>query len=188
MQHLRLRIRVLERRPHDEDEVEGRFLADLVRAARARGTAAPVAGVVREARTELIGLHDVAGRGLSVPSFLAGLCASEPPGHTRPRAVGLAGRFLVRQRVDASGGPPDAGAPVGLAFLEWPDCRWWHWRTLLDGEGKPVPDSDTLRRAIDGDPLPGGLGRWWSHARRTGATVRYGKLEPDPPAPPPLVH
>ena len=96
MQHLRLRIRILERRPSDEDEVEGRFLADLVRNALARGTAGPVAVVVREQRTELVGLQGVVERGLAIPSFLARLCASDPPGHGHPRVVGLAGRFLLR--------------------------------------------------------------------------------------------
>lgn len=187
MQHLRLRIRVLERRPADDDEAEGRFLADLVRTALERGAASPVAVVVREVRTELVTLRGVVERGVPLPSFLAGLCASEPEGQSRPRAVGLAGRFMLRQR-ETRGRPPAAGAPVGVAFLEWPDCRWWQWRMLLDGEDRPVPDSETIRRALDGDPLPGGLGRWWSQSRRTGSTVRYGALEPLAPAPPPLVH
>lgn len=182
MQHLRLRVRVLDRRPHADDEEEGRFLAELVRGALDRGGAAPVAVVVRASRTELVGLHGVADRGVTVPAFLAGLCASEPPGHARPLAVGVAGRFLVRR--------PDepAGAPVGIAFLEWPDCRWWQWRTLLDGDGRAVPDSETIRRAVDGDPLPGGLGRWWSQSRRSGAVVRYGPVEPPSVAASPLVH
>jgi hypothetical protein len=95
--------------------------------------------------------------------------------------VGVAGRFLVRRR-------DEPGAPVALAFLEWPDCRWWHWRTLLDGEGRAVPDSDTIRRAIDGDPLPGGLGRWWSQSRRAGTVVRYGPVDPPATSASPLVH
>jgi hypothetical protein len=72
MQQLRLRLQVLERRPIDDDEREGRFLADLVRGALERGQAGPVAVVVRDRRTELIGLQGVVERRIAVPSFLAG--------------------------------------------------------------------------------------------------------------------
>lgn len=171
MRHLRLRIRVLERRPGD-DEDEGRFLADLVRHALESGKAAPVAVVVRERRTELVGLQGLAG--VPVRSFLAGLCASVPDVAGPARAVGVAGRFLLRTPADREG----RGAPVGLAFLEWPDCRWWLSRVLLDAGGHPVPKTEIVRRAFEGDALPSGLGRWWSESRRTGAVVRYGAVEP----------
>lgn len=166
MQHLRLRVRVLTRRPADDDDDEGEHLVSLVTDALGRGGAGAVAVVVRAERTELVEARGVVEAGLSLPMFLAGLTRSEPEGQGLPCAVGLAGRFrLVR-----SGG----GAPVALAFLEWPDCRWWQWRGVLDARGALVPEGETRRRAIDGDSLEGGLGRWWSLGRRHGGVVRFG--------------
>ncbi|MEQ1507867.1 MAG: hypothetical protein ABMB14_36905, partial [Myxococcota bacterium] len=114
-----------------------------------------------------------------VPLFLAGLSrsggAGDEGGLGPALAVGLAGRFVYRAR---GVGP----SPVGLVFLEWPDCRWWSWRVVLDGAGAPVADSESRYCAVDGDALPGGLGRWWSLGRRSGRTVRYGDVVPAPTA------
>jgi hypothetical protein len=109
---------------------------------------------------------------IPVPAFLAGLTRSRGEGDAEALAVGLAGRFLVRRRSD----PQRSGAPVALAFLEWPDNAWWHWRALLDADGAIREDTVTLTRALDGDPLPESLGRWWSLGRRMGYQVQYGPV------------
>lgn len=186
MASLQLRVHLLKAPPPLEDDALGEHLVGLVRDAAVRGAAPPVAVVVRPERTELLELGGLAGSGLSVPMLLAGLSRSAPEGVGAPVAIGVLGRFLYR----APGAPPGPGAPVALAFLEWPDCRWWHWRVALDASGGPRDDTELRLRAVDGDALPNGLGRWWSLGRRSGAVIRYGP--PRPAAPPvaasPLVH
>lgn len=169
MQPLRLRIRMIARRPTD-DEGEGEHLVSLVTDALSKGDAGAVAVVIRAERTELVELRGVIEAGVPLPMFLGGLTRSEPEGQGLPLAIGLAGRFRMS-------GPNGGGSPVGLVFLEWPDCRWWQWRVVLDASGKVVPDTETRRRAVDGDSLAGGLGRWWSVGRRTGNVVRFGPAE-----------
>ena len=102
--------------------------------------------------------------------FLAGLTRSGSGETDMPVAVGVAGRFMMRVR----GSENAAAVPVAIAFLEWSDCRWWHWQLLLGTDGKPMPDGDMHRSADNGDPLPQGLGRWWSLGRRTGVRVQVG--------------
>jgi hypothetical protein len=53
-------------------------------------------------------------------------------------------------------------------FLEWIDLRWWHWQAMVGGDGRILDATVAVRRAVDGDALPLGLGRWWSRARREG--------------------
>jgi hypothetical protein len=189
MQTLRLRIRILPRRPADPaayvgdsgegaDAQEGRGLVGLVRDVLERGGGGAVAVVVRPDRTELVDLRNLIEARASLPLFMAGLTRSAPEGQRLPLAVGIAGRFMMRT------GPPQVpvspqerrprGIPVGVVFLEWPDCRWWHWRVVLGADGQPMEDGETVWRAEDGDPLPQGLGRWWSLGRRTGNVVHYG--------------
>jgi hypothetical protein len=184
MVHLRLPIRVLAR-PATDDEACGEHLAGIVQEAIGRGGRGAVAVAVREHRLELIDLRGVIEAGVAVPMFLAGLTRSDPAGFGPPLAVGLGGRFQFRTR---SSQGSSVSSPVGMAFLEWPDCRWWQWTVMLDSAGQILPDSDMRRRALDGDPLPGGLGRWWTLGRRTRSTVRFGS----PPSPvatdPHIVH
>lgn len=176
MQQLRLRIRMLARRPTD-DEPEGEHLVALVLDALRKGGAGAVAVVVRAERTELVELRGVVEAGVPVQLFLAGLTRSSPEGFGPPCAIGLAGRFIVRPGRPGGGEPGLSGGPVALAFLEWPDCRWWQWRVVLDAQGRALPDTETRRRAVDGDGLTGGLGRWWSLGRRTGNTVQFGPVD-----------
>lgn len=178
----------------DPDDAEGEHLAAVVRGAVASGHAAPVAVVVREARIELVELGPALRARVPVPMFVAGLTRSQPEGQSQPIAIGLAGRFSFRPASELGSAPRRPPAPhpppaqVALAFLEWSDNRWWHWRATVDGPTSLAPDSEVVRRAIDGDALPNGLGRWWSLARRTGATVRFGPPAPRTEQGPPLVH
>ncbi len=179
---MRLRVQRLPRPAPEEgtadDERLGAWLAGLVRDALARGTAGPVAVVIRDTRVELIALS---GSGVDLDRFLAGLSASVVEGEPA-RAVGVAGRFLLRRAGDR------VGAPVALAFLELPDCRWWSWRLLLDAEGRALPDGEQQTSASAGDALQPGLGRWWSLQRRTGIQVTFGPLVSDTIPESPHVH
>ncbi len=67
--------------------------------------------------------------------------------------------------------------PGAVAFLEWPDGRWWSsmhpLRPLPDKKLEPVPQAEVIERsAVDGWPRPGGLGGWWTRARVEGLKLR----------------
>ncbi|MEZ4238151.1 MAG: hypothetical protein R3F59_18785 [Myxococcota bacterium] len=183
MPSLRLRVRIVPRQASDpalpdHAEREGEALAELVRDLVARGGNGAVLAVVRPDRTELVDLGGLVRAKVAVPLFLAGLTRSVPDGQRLPLAVGLAGRFRMRTA------PDQPGIPVGVVFLEWADCRWWHWRSVLGADGAPVADGETVWRADDGDPLPPGLGRWWSLGRRTGNVVTFGVPDAEDPEDP----
>lgn len=189
MRTLQIRIHTLSPAPDPSSEVER--LRTLVQGAVARASAAPSAVVVRPGGTEIIELRPIAAARLSLPLFLAGLTRSERQGGGTsgpPLAVGLVGQFRLRRgparaeaaRAEAARAETADGVPVALAFLEWPDCRWWQWQALLDGERALLQETEVIRRAEDGDPLPSGLGRWWSLGRRSGVRVRYSARAPEP--------
>jgi hypothetical protein len=153
----------------DEDEHLGRWLVTLVQDAAAKGGAPPTAVVLRDDGTlDLLAVERDLVADTPLPLLLAGLSRSVLAGRSAV-AVGLIGRFTLERR--GPGAP--VTAPVLLAFLEWSDCRWVGWRRVLDAPGAR-PDGDALERALDGDPLPDGLGRWWSLGRRTGVQVTFG--------------
>jgi len=61
----------------------------------------------------------------------------------------------------------------GLAFLEWPDGRWWLGRrAMAEAEGgRPALDplaEVEVERAVDGASKPGGLGGWFRRVRLEG--------------------
>lgn len=160
-----------------EDDALGESLAGMVREAVARKGAPTVATVARADRVDLIGLAPVVEGRLPVHGFLASLTRAEvDPGVLDPHAVGLMGTVRVRRPGDGVD-----GAPVAVVFLEWPDCRWWHWRALIEPTtGALLDHTETIRRAIDGDPLPDGLGRWWSAGRRQPGRARLAKASDSP--------
>jgi hypothetical protein len=68
------------------------------------------------------------------------------------------------------------GVPSGrfaLAFLEWPDGRWWLGRrAVVEAEGPrlvldPLAEVE-VERAVDGASKPGGLGGWFRRVRLEG--------------------
>lgn len=187
MPRLQLRMRCLPRgEALADDEHEGNRLRELVVGAVERG-GAPLVGVcLRSDRLDILALQSLQEARIPLPMFLAGLSRSEAEGAGAVEAVGLMG--VVAVRAEPAGPPP---APMALAFLEWSDCRWWSWRAPVDREARVVlDDNEVVTRAVDGDPLPRGLGRWWSLGRRTGARVRIGPVERRDPAieASPLVH
>lgn len=181
MPGLRIRIGSFPRGEPLPDDGEGERLRDLLLRALSRGAAPPVAVVLREHRLDLIELTPLPGP--SLHTLLAGLTRSVVPDGSAVEAVGLLGVF----------GPATGQAAVGgiaLAFLEWEDGRWWCWRAAALPRGGVREDTITVGRAVDGDRLPDGLGRWWSLGRR--ARMRL-ELWPVPEGEPraeasPLVH
>jgi hypothetical protein len=155
------------RRPPDPgtpagDDALGGFLVDALLRDLARGAGAPAALVGRESGMDVVPLTRELVSRIRVELLLAGLTRSAT--HDGPaRLVGLLGRFRHVQH-----------GPVALVFLEWPDCRWWSWSSRLGDDRRPLPAGERYTRAVSGDPMPDGLGRWWSLGRRTGARVRFG--------------
>jgi hypothetical protein len=170
---LRLKVQRLVRQDGSDDPAEqgARLVAVVRRAIEARG-APTVAVVVRPEHVDLVQLRPVISARASLPRFLGALTQSESPGGP-VEAVGLMG--TVRLGRPGAEGPR---VPAGLVFLEWADCRWWHWQALLDAESASVrTDTETIRSAVDGDPLPAGIGRWWSLGRRLRLRARFSQVE-----------
>jgi hypothetical protein len=161
---LQLKVQTVLREDAGND---GDQLVTMLTEAVDAGNGSPVAVVLRPDRFELVGLGAVRDEGLTIDMFLAGMSRADVPDAGPVEAVGVAGRF--RTKVP---GTRRGEAPVALAFLEWSDCRWWMWRSLIDAEGRLLDESATRFRAVDGDALPAGLGRWWSLGRRSRLNVR----------------
>jgi hypothetical protein len=164
-----LRVRTVQRAtlPADGD-VASWLTVQLARAVE-DGRLGPVAGVVvRESVVDLVDLAPVRADG-RVPWLLAGMTSTRTDGGG-VEAVGLWGRMERHRR----GGPSETMAAV---FLEWSDCRWWFWSARVDDEGL-VESSIAERSALDGDPMPDGLGRWWTRARRERMSVRLQPQQP----------
>ncbi len=78
------------------------------------------------------------------------------------------------------------GAPNGrfaVAFLEWPDGRWWLARAALVEDGErlaldPLADV-TVERAVDGLGKPGGIGGWFRRARVEGLRAELTPADVD---------
>ena len=170
MRQVQLRIRTLDRVPAQNVTQEGEHLAGWVQkhVQELSSRPAPVAVVVRPQRTDLLDLEPVARSGVALNRFLAGLTRSEARPAGPPRAVGVAGTFRFVRGVER-----DHAVPVLVAFVEWANCGWWLWQMLLDADGTPMPETEIVRSAFAGDPLPGGIGRWWSLGRRTDVQVHY---------------
>ncbi len=108
------------------------------------------------------------------------LAAIEEPHRTRIIAAAagrpeltcgaMAGTFRVHRGQD-----PQLRALV--VFIEWPDNRWWTAWHPLDAQGRPVDGESMIRRAVDGAPLPRGVGGWFARVRREG--LRLNRSEPE---------
>ena len=148
-----MKVRSLYRRPSDSSVDTPRRLADLVRLALEKGGAPSVAVILREERVDLLPLKPVVDAGVGVPVFLAGLSQSETAGASDVLAVGVMGTFHLKRRGDAR------GAPVAMVFLEWSDCSWWHWRGLIEADGRTLrEDTQTVATASEGAAKPRNLG------------------------------
>lgn len=170
---LRLAVRTLYGATGADDDALGDRLVDLVRTGVRRGQAPAVAVCVRDDRVDLLALGALAEAKVPPGPFLAGLTRSELAGSGPPLAVGVMGTFQLRRR------PGDAGVPVALVFLEWADCRWWQWQTLIEASGRGLrEETEVVARATDGDPKPNRLGGWWSLGRRRAMSVRLERTEP----------
>ncbi|MCA9572359.1 MAG: hypothetical protein KC656_31180, partial [Myxococcales bacterium] len=150
------------------------FLVERVQRGVAAGQADPVVLVVRERTLDAIDLGEIRATGLPLAWFVAGLTTSSTTAGGEALAVGVSGR-LTRRRTGT-----EALETCATVFLEWEDGRWWQWAAALDDGGSMDPATVEVRGAEAGDPLPEGLGRWWSTGRRHGVSLGLRALAPDP--------
>ena len=153
-----------------DDDRLGERLAALVQENLPRNGAPTVGLVVRPDRIVLVPMRPVVAAKWRVPWVLGGLARWDDGG--MPDAIGLMGQVRVRR------GKDQPWSPLAVVFLEWPDGRWWQWRALLDGEGALVDDTTDVSRAVDGLPRPGGMGGWWTLARRHKPDLRLERRVP----------
>lgn len=62
--------------------------------------------------------------------------------------------------------------PAAVVYIEWPDNRWWTAWRLISEDHKPLGEEAVIRRAVDGWPMPGGVGGWYALARREQLRLR----------------
>lgn len=153
-----------------DEERLGQGLVRLVQQNLERG-APTVATVVRPQHVVLVPLAPFADQQVPMPFVLGGL-ARWNEGAEPPEVIGIIGRV---QQGRGQGRPK---VPLAIVFLEWPDGRWWHWRQLLDVDGKPIPDAAEVTRAVDGLPRPRGLGGYWTYARRRQPDLKLRRTLP----------
>lgn len=158
---LRLRIGVEALPAGAEDDASlGRALLGRVEAALDRGLPPPAAVAVLRGQLWWYDLAPAVHERHDLHRLVSAIAGQEGVA-----AVGMVGVFRVRR------GPREL--PQGaVAFLEWPDCRWWAGLRPLD-QGRPRQDLPALERsAEEGYPRPGGLGGWWSRSRREGLRLQ----------------
>lgn len=169
MSAFRLRLRSgprLPRFPRSDDDALGlaawKMLEDAVRA----GRAGPGLLVLTPDQVYAADLRPVVADPRVLHRAIATLASLEGA-----EAVALLG-VLTRRKV----GLP--AWPFAVAFLEWPDGRWWlaHRRVLQGGGFAPAFDVET-QRAVDDLPRPGGLGGWFTRARVEGLRARLTPVE-----------
>jgi hypothetical protein len=180
MTRMQLRIRSADRGPLADEAVLRAWLVGLVtRTLDDKGGLPSGAVIVRSDSVDVADLRPVVQARHPLQLFLAGMAGTETA-RGRAEAVGVVGRFGLRRR--------GAKQPVhvALVFVEWSDGRWWQWQALLAQDGASLLDDTLIEREAElGDPLPDGLGRWWTLARRRNLRVR---LEAHAPDPAPIVH
>lgn len=174
---VRVRIGVAPRLPDFPfaDEELGRALEARLLARVARGPMAPTAILLRRDKAQIIDMIPLLQRRSDVHRLLAALAGQEGI-----EAMAVAGMMTLRRK----------GVPIqrfACAFVEWADGRWWGAWHPLDDNGRLVPtDMDDIRRAVDGQPRPSGLGAWFSRARFEGlraelrTNIGAPEAEPEP--------
>lgn len=159
---LRLRIREGPREPRfpHADEALGASVHALLVETLARGVPPPALLVFRGDRVQLVELRPILAARRDVHRAIASFCAL--PG---VEAIALVGVLSPRRRPGAPGSFEPEPPRMAVSFVEWADGRWWFARRPVGGA------DDTITRAVDGDPRPGGLGGWFQRARFEGLEI-----------------
>ena len=171
MKRATVQIQTVRRPPEDagqSPEELGRTLTALVSNAHSRGRAPGSIVVVREQFFDIVPIGALRRNKVQPARFIAGLCGSTREGSGQPLAVGVMGSFS-RRTTDGF------EQKLTMVFIEWPDCSWWQWRSLVDEHGKIISNTSTIECASEGLRRPRSLGGWWSAHRRNKVRVH---LEP----------
>ena len=149
--------RNLEQFPRD-DEGLGKSVFKLVEAALAKGMPRPALFVFYSGQVDRFDLEPLMRQPRQVRDRMIAAIA----GQSEVECVALVGVLQINRRKGQQ------GVRGAVTFIEWPDNRWWTCWLPLDASGSPVPQAQVERSAVDGFPRPGGVGGWFSLARRTG--------------------
>lgn len=173
--NLRVRksTRNLELLPMDDEALGASVMERLISTAQERGLPRPALVAIHERRVEqfdLASVRRVADRHRTrlIASIL---------GRPELECGMLAGTMTIERR----GRAPARGLVV---YIEWPDNRWWTAWHPVDESGTPIEGEPAIRRAVDGWPMPRGVGGWFARVRREGLRLRV--REPNPVAQPGL--
>ncbi|MSP56536.1 MAG: hypothetical protein EXR69_13190 [Myxococcales bacterium] len=150
--------------PGELDDALGLCVWRVLAEAISRGSPPPAILLLTPEQAHMVDLvpllkagESLNGRGVSGLASLPGV-----------DAMALVGLLTRRQRGRTEG-------RVAVAFLEWPDGRWWLARRALVPLGSGIgldPLKDvTVERAVDGHGKPGGIGGWFRRARVEGLRV-----------------
>jgi hypothetical protein len=168
--HLSVRTRISigprdpQRFPGEDDDL-GRSLLALVEGAIEEQGKLPRPSLLafRPEQVEQYDLRPVVKSDADVHRFISAVA-----GQPGIEAVSLLGVLGVRF------GRAPMPTPAVVAFVEWPDCRWWSAVRPLEERALREDWPALLRSAVEGYPRPGGMGGWFSRARREQLQLRVG--------------
>lgn len=146
--------------PADDDAL-GASLWRMLVSKLPRGVPRPALFTLFPEAAQIVDMPPILAAGVDVHQATASFASQ--PGVEALATVGV----MTRRR----------GAQVlgrfAIAFVEWPDGRWWCSAHPLDSAGQLMEGVETdLTRAVDGAPKPAGLGAWFRRARFEGLTLK----------------
>lgn len=168
MQPFSLRIRTGPRDPAilpSDDDALGESLFGRTVATLDKGFPRPVMLVLQEQQVDQVDVGPI----LRAPPPHRERMLSALAGQPAVTAAALVGTLSLERK---RRGEVLARSRALVVYLEWPDNRWWTSWQIVDGARALVGDGPVTRRAIDGEPRPGGVGGWFARARREGLRLR----------------
>ena len=147
----------MARFPRDEAAL-GQSMFELVKGALEKGLPRPALFVLFPEQIDRFDLAPLMAKPRPERDRMIGAIA----GQSDVECVALLGVLQVKR--------PQQGltARGAVTFIEWPDNRWWTAWLPLGEDAQPTTPQPEIRSAVEGFPRPGGVGGWFSLARRTG--------------------
>jgi hypothetical protein len=152
--------------PRDEqfppgDDALGGALWSRLRGQLPRAVPRPLLLTLFESTVQVVDLPPILASGQDIHRACSAFASQ--PGAEALAAVGV----MTRRRGEVVVGQ------FAVAFVEWPDGRWWSCTRPLDPLARPLDGSeDDVQRAVEGASKPGGLGAWFRRARYEQLTLR----------------